>query len=75
MMIESSDVAQQISSLMLDVSAKINDSMFLVRDRCTNQEFEQYRTVCAKVLGYLLIDILNPIYAAHPEMKPKELEK
>ena len=72
-MIEKGDVAHRISSLMLEVSEQINQSIWLVKNECTTQEFDAYRKACAKVLGHILLQILNPIYAAHPEIKPKQL--
>lgn len=73
-MIEKGDVAQHISSLMLEVSEQINQSIWLVKNECTTQEFDAYRKGCAKVLGDILLEILNPIYVAHPEIKPNELK-
>jgi hypothetical protein len=72
-MIEKGDVAQHISSLMLEVSEQIDQSISLVKSECTTQEFDACRKACAKILGYILLEILNPIYAAHPEIKPREL--
>jgi hypothetical protein len=59
---------------MLEVSGKIDESISIVRRECTSQEFEAYRKASAKVIDYILLEVLNPIYAAHPEMKPKTLE-
>jgi hypothetical protein len=73
-MIENSEVAQHISSLMLEMSGKINESISFVKRECTAQEFEASRKASAKVMGYILLEVLNPIYAAHPEMKPKGLK-
>jgi hypothetical protein len=72
-MIEKGDIAQHISSLMLEVSEQINESMRLVKNECTTREFEVYRNACAKILVDILSEVLNPIYAAHPEIKRKEL--
>ena len=73
-MIENSEVAQHISSLMLEMSRKINESISFVKRECSAQEFEAYRKASAKVMGYILLEVLNPIYAAHPDMKPKGLK-
>ena len=73
-MINDKVLASQISSLMLETSAKINDSIVTVKETCTSEEFEAYRAGCAKVLGYILIDVLNPLYQAHPDLKPKDLK-
>jgi hypothetical protein len=67
-------LASKVSSLMLETSAKVNDSILTVKETCTSQEFDAYRAGCAKVLGYILIEILNPLYQAHPDLKPKNLK-
>jgi hypothetical protein len=41
-MIEKSEVAQHISSLMLEVSEQINQSILLVKNECTTEEFDAY---------------------------------
>jgi len=66
-------LAREISSLMLETSAKIDESILTVQKSCTPREFDAYRAGCAKVLGYILIEILNPLYQAHPDLKPKDL--
>lgn len=73
-MIQQKDVAQSVSSTMLEVSEKINETIWLVKSKCTIQEFEAYREASAKVMASILLEILNPIYAVYPEIKPKELK-
>ena len=73
-MIEKGDVARHINSVMFEVSEQINQSIWLVKNECTTQEFDAYRKACAKILGDILLEVLNPIYAAHPEIKPNELK-
>ena len=73
-MIKDKKVAQQISVLMLKTQSEISDSIFLVKDDCSKEEFEAYRKGCATVLGSILLDILNPLYAVHPDLKPKGLD-
>lgn len=72
-MIKDKDVAQKISLLMLDIGAHINESIALAKDHCSKEEFEAYRKVAGKVMGEILLEIMNPIYKAHPDLKPKEM--
>ena len=74
-MIHDKKVAEQINAVMLKAQVEINNSIFLVKDNCSPEEFEAYRRGCAKVLGYILLDVLNPIYALHPDLKPKGLDE
>lgn len=68
------DVADVINRLMVDYGAKLNESVRLVMETSSAEEFETYRTAVGQIMGTMLIDIMNPIYREHPELKPPELE-
>jgi hypothetical protein len=72
-MIESEAVAKSISDLMVDCSARLNASTAYVRDNCTAEEFKIYRRAVGKVMGEILLEIMNPLYEKHPSLKPSEL--
>ncbi|MGO4703746.1 hypothetical protein [Dyella sp. 2RAB6] len=69
-MVGDKQVARQLSELMLEYGAKLNDSIVLVMENCPEAEFERYRTAAAKVLAEMLLEIMNPLYAEHPDLKP-----
>lgn len=73
-MIRDDDVAKQVSDLMLDCGAKLDGSVALVRDRCSQDEFQTYRRAVGKVMGEILLEVLNPLYRAHPNLKPAEMK-
>jgi hypothetical protein len=73
-MIANRDLAQRISSLMLETAAKLDATIAEVQRLCPEEEFVRYRTAAGRVMGSLLLDIMNPIYAAHPDLKPMELK-
>ena len=72
-MIKDKEVASRVSDLMLELGAKLNESLVLVKERCTEQEFKAYRTVVGKLMGEMLLEVMNPLYVSHPDLKPKEL--
>ena len=72
-MISDRAVAEQVSRLMLNLGRELNDSVKLVQDSCSPEELNAYRSAVGKVMGEVLLAVLNPLYAAHPELKPKEL--
>lgn len=67
------DVASEINNLMLEFSAKLTESLRLVHENCTDKEYVAYRAVVAKLMGDMLLDVMNPIYAKHPDLKPEQL--
>lgn len=72
-MIGNDDVAKVVSDLMLEYSEKLNDSIILVMENCPEDEFKRYRLAAAKVLGEMLLEVMNPLYVRHPELKPAGL--
>ena len=73
-MFENKDVARGVSDLMVDIGARLDASLSAVRDDCSAAEFKAYRAVVARLLGDMLLDVMNPIYARHPELKPAQLD-
>ena len=66
-------VAEETSRLMLRVSAKLNEQVAILKVQCPEEEFQRYRRGFGQVLGYMLTEIMNPIYAEHPDLKPEQL--
>ena len=72
--ITNADTAQQVSQLMLDISEQLNQSIFLVQDRVTAEELALYRRAVGRIMGEILLEVLNPLYQEHPELKPDPLD-
>ena len=73
-MISDINTARQVSELMLDVSGRLDESVATVSKNCPSEEFVAYRTAVGRILGEILLDVLNPLYAKHPVLKPRGLE-
>jgi hypothetical protein len=73
-MIESAEVAEQINSLMLEYGQKLDASVQLVKEKCSEEELRTYRKAVGEVMGLILLDIMNPLYAKHPDLKPIQLK-
>ncbi|EHR8834871.1 hypothetical protein WAC87_001747 [Shigella flexneri] len=72
-MFKDKTVAADISALMLEIGAKLDNSVSLVQRSCDESELNIYQAAVGEIMGRMLIDIMNPIYKQHPELKPKEL--
>jgi hypothetical protein len=68
------DVAEAISKLMLEYGAKLDDSVRLVMESCSQPELESYRAAVRQIMGTMLLDVMNPLYREHPDLKPAEFE-
>jgi len=73
-MISNPAIARQISDLMLEISAKIDESISLVQKNCPVEEFHEYRRAAGRVMGEALLEVLNPIYERHSFLKPPGFE-
>ena len=65
-------MASEINSLMLDISARLDMSLRNMMDAGA-PEFEQYRESVGKLLEIMLFEVMNPIYKEYPQLKPHEL--
>lgn len=70
-MIHDIAIARHISDLMIDLSQRVDESIRLVQDECSDEEFKKYRRAAAYVLGYAYTDVMAPLYEEHPSLKPE----
>jgi hypothetical protein len=68
------DIAEKISALMLEYGEKLDNSVKIVMDTSSTEEFEAYRNAVGQIMGTMLVDIMNPLYRKYPDLKPPELE-
>lgn len=73
-MIRDNAVARQISEMMIEISGRLDRSVTTVKERCSSEEFETYRRAVGHIMGEMLLEVLNPLYAEHPSLKPPQLE-
>lgn len=66
-------VAQSIVGLVFDYGGRLNDSMLLVRESATEEEFGDYRRAVGTVLASAFENILDPIFAEYPDIRPDQL--
>lgn len=44
-----------------------------IQSLCTVDEFNEFRRMIGKSMGAMLFEIINPIVAKYPELKPSQL--
>jgi hypothetical protein len=71
---EDQAVARGVSDLMLDIGERLNASLIEVQAKCNTVEAVRYHEVVDRIMGEIFVEVMNPIYAKHPELKPDELE-
>jgi hypothetical protein len=69
-MISDIQVARQITDLMLDTFNRIEDSCELISRICVPEEAAAYSSAADRVIQPIVLDILEPLFNQHPELKP-----
>ena len=66
--------ARDISELMLALGADLDRSVGRVKEAESEAEFRRYREAVSKIMTTMLLEIMNPLYAEHPDLKPAQLK-
>lgn len=74
-MVHDHDIAKQLIDTLDGCSERINESIRLVRDKCSDEEFLLYQKAAGFVMGYIYTDVVAPIYKEHPDLEPPELRE
>jgi hypothetical protein len=69
----SRDAAKMIMDVAIRNVAEQDAVLIEIRSLCTEDEFKEYRRMIGKSMGGMLFEIINPIVAKYPELKPTQL--
>jgi ubiquinone/menaquinone biosynthesis C-methylase UbiE len=69
-MIENDEVAAEVDAALREAYRVLDNSAALVRQRCTEAETNNYLQQVGNVLYELIFRMMEPLYKAHPELKP-----
>jgi hypothetical protein len=69
----SRDAAEIVMELVTRNAAEQDAVLTKIQPLCTEDEFNEYRLMIGKSIGAMLFEIINPIIAKYPELKPSEL--
>ena len=69
-MIENAEVASKVDGALREAYRVLDNSAALVRERCSEAETENYLQQVGTVLCELIFRMMEPLYKAHPELKP-----
>jgi len=66
--------AKEVVKLLLDCSGRLDESVARAKKVCSEEEFLAYSKAIGAVMGETFDQLLLPIFAAHPDLKPKNLQ-
>jgi hypothetical protein len=69
-MIDDPKIAKEVSDLMMDLFTRLSYSCEMVRQGCSEQEYKSYIKSTSKVACRIVFDVMEPLYARHPGLKP-----
>jgi hypothetical protein len=66
-------VASEVSGYVLEVNRLLNRAAAAVTKSTSTEESAVFNRAIGEVLGVLLLEVVNPLYRAHPDLKPSDL--
>jgi len=55
---------------MLEIFSRVDESVARVKETCSAEEAAAYEKASGRVASAVVMDVLEPLYKAHPELKP-----
>jgi len=68
------ELAKEMNIKMLQYTRELNGFLLIIRDECEADEFRRYQMAIGKILGYMFLDIMDPIYKEFPALKPPGID-
>lgn len=67
------EIATQLNDMLVDQYGQLNESIYLVRDNCTEDEFYEYRRAAGAIMADMYFKIMKSIHLEYPELEPQAL--
>ncbi|WP_129642526.1 hypothetical protein [Peristeroidobacter agariperforans] len=65
--------AEQLNVLLLQIQAKLNQSVGFIRDHDSTKSFESYQRVVAEIMATVQLDIQERLWRDYPQLRPEFL--
>lgn len=69
------DVAEKIVQNFDRVFDNINDALYLVNNADAGALRQRFQSVLATVIADIDLELLEPIFKEHPDLRPKDMEE
>jgi hypothetical protein len=69
----SRDAARMIMEVVTRNVAQQDAALAQIQSLCTEDEFREYRRMIGRSMGAMFFEIISPIVAKYPELKPAQL--
>ena len=67
-MLSDPTLAVDVYALLIEARGLLANSVAGIKGRCSDQEYTGYRRAIGEVLDVLIVEVLEPMRAAHPSV-------
>jgi hypothetical protein len=71
-MIENEDVAANVNEKLLSCYRLLEESIWEVNKHCSEEQAKAYRQKITTLFSILAFELMEPLYEAHPKLKPSD---
>jgi hypothetical protein len=68
------DVAKEVLEAAFESGQRLTRALGPLADGASPEEHDKYRDVISRLLVTMLLEIINPLLAEHPELRPDEMK-
>ncbi len=65
--------AKKVLHLMFEIGAALDRSVAVVQKSDADEVFKRYRRTVGKLMADMLVEVINPLCAEHPSLKPRQM--
>jgi hypothetical protein len=65
-------VAEEALAALQDASMKMNTTLLMIQQECTEEALVKFRRGTGLAMGYLYTEVIMPILQEHPGLEPDE---
>jgi hypothetical protein len=69
-MISDRALAQEVNACISECTAKLGALVKSAQSVCPESEYPPFRTAIQKIMREMLLEVVHPLYAQHPDLKP-----
>ena len=71
----SQDAAKVVLEIIIRHSAEQDACLAAIREKCTDEEFREYRRMIGRSMGAMLLEVINPIIKKYQDWTPVGLRE
>jgi hypothetical protein len=69
------DVSKEVLEAVFESSKLLDGALVAIRERASPEEHRKYLDTVSRLLVTMLVEIINPILAEHPQLTPDEMKR